>query len=236
MTSDEPAVDRTADAHDHAVGAEASEQSWRDLGYALTHAESVTDLIRTVEDYGWIPPFAVLALYGVLRGVFEYLVEPYGMAQGYTFPGWELALGINLVYGFFLVTFSWFMYFGVVGALAGFLSEVKAMDVTVFKLGAYLSGLFVPIFVVGTLTALTIPAPKTAVAGTDPVGQITESYRVVYDTPQMQLVRLLKAGGWLLVGFLSLPVVKELYELDEKGSLLAVLPVTVVAVVATQLL
>lgn len=52
----------------------------------------------------------------------------------------------------------------------------------------------------------------------------------------MQLFSLLMAGGWILVGFLMLPVVSELYEVEKKQSVFAVLPLTLVAVVATQLL
>lgn len=235
-TGYDPGVDRGADPHGPGVGADAVERTWRQLAHELTHAESVRGLVGTVERYGWAPPLLGIALHGAVRGVFEHVVDPYAMAQGYTFPLWELALAINLFRGLFLVAFSWFMYFGVVGSLAGVLSDEKAMDTAVFKVGGYFTVVFVPVFLVAIPVVTTIPAPETGGASVDQLTRVTESYRAVYNSPQMQLVGVLKAVAWLLTGFLMLPVVEELFDVSKKESVGAVLPVTVAAVVSTQLL
>lgn len=231
----DPGVDRGADPHGPAVGEDAVRRDWGQLAAELTSAESVRDLVGTVERYGWAPPLAGLALHGVVRGGFEHLVDPYAMSQGYAFPGWELALAINVVYGFFLVAFAWFLYFGLVGALAGLVSEARSMDVAVFKVGGYLTVLFLPVFLVAIPIVLTIPAPETAADGGS-VDRVRAATQAVYRTPQMQLVGVLKAVAWTVTGLVMLPVVGELYDVDQKGSVFAVLPVTLAAVVSTQLL
>lgn len=230
-----PNVDGDADPHAPGLGADGDRRTWRRLGYELTHAQSIRDLCDTARRFGWVPPLLVLALHGVVRGWLAYLSEPYAMSQEYLFAGWWLALGINVVYGLFLVGFAWFMYFGVVGGIAGFFSEEAALDLTTFKVGSYLLVVFVPILFVAGLLALTISPPDAVVAGAAAPEAVAETHRAVSDSPQMRLVSVLKAAGWILVGFLVLPVVEELYDVDKRISVLAVLPVTLAAVVSTQL-
>ncbi|WP_129113902.1 hypothetical protein [Halegenticoccus tardaugens] len=238
-TDDVPEFGRDADATPAprvSSGGEVSERSWRRLGHELTHAGSVRDCVGTVERYGWLPPLLGLLVHGLSRGIFEHLAEPFAMSQGYVFAGWPLALGINLFYGLFFVGFTWFLYFGVVGALAGYFSEKTTLDTTVFKIGGYLTLLFVPLVALAAALALTIPAPDPVIAGAAPATEVAETHRAVRDTIQMRIVDVTMAGGWILVGVLMLPVVSELYDVDKKASVLSVLPVTLVAVTATQLL
>lgn len=213
-----------------------TDRSWRRLGHELTHARSIGDFVGTVERYGWTPPLLGLVLLGVVRGVFEYLSEPFAMSKGYVFNGWQLALGINLLYGLFFVGFMCFLYFGVAGAIAGYFSDETAMERSMFKVGGYLMVLFVPVVAVAAALAVTIPSPETVIAGVEPVSEVVASHNAVAHTPQMRIVETMMAGVWILVGFLLLPVVSELYGIDKKASVLSVLPVTLVAVVATQLL
>lgn len=231
----DPEMDRDADPHGSAVGADVSDQTYRQLARELTSAGSVRELVGTIKRYGWAAPLLGLVLYGFTRGVFEHLSEPFAMSQGYVFTGWQLALAINLFYGLFFVGFTWFLYFGVIGAIAGFFSEETAMDTAVFKVGGYLSVLFVPVLAVASLIVLTIPAPETVVAGAESTQAVAETHRAVANTLQMRIVDTLMAGVWILVGFLMLPVIGELYDVDMKESVFSVLPVTLIAVVATQL-
>ncbi|WP_227356425.1 hypothetical protein [Haladaptatus salinisoli] len=217
-------------------GGDATRRPWRRLAAELTSARSVSDLVGTVERYGWIPPLFGLLLSGVARGVFEHLAEPFAMSHGYVFSGWQLALGINLCYGFFFVAFSWFLYFGVIGSFAGYFSEVTKMETTIFSVGGYLMVLFVPAVAVGSALVLTIPAPEPVVAGAAPAPAVARTHEAVANTLQMRIVGAMMAGGWVLVGFLMLPVVSELYDVDGRASVLSVLPATLVAVTATQLL
>lgn len=217
------------------VAGEEAERSPRRLAHELTHAGSVRGLVRTMERYGWAPPLLGVLTHGAVRGVFEHLSEPFAMSQGYVFAGWQLAFLINLLYGTALVALGWFLYFGVVGSLAGFLSESSDMETGVFKVGGYLTLLFVPILVVGAGLVVTIPAPDPVVAGVDPTTEVIETHRAVADSLQMRVVNALQSAGWILVGFLMLPVVSELYDVGRRESVLAVLPVTLVAVVAAQL-
>lgn len=213
-----------------------ADRSWRRLGHELTHARNIGDFVETVERYGWTPPLLGLLLLGVVRGVFEYLSEPFAMSKGYVFSGWQLALGINLLYGLFFVGFVCFLYFGVAGAIAGHLSDETEMERSMFKVGGYLMVLFVPVVAIAAALAVTIPAPETVVAGAEPVAEVVQSHSAVVNTTQMRAIGTMMAGVWILVGFLLLPVVSELYGIDKKASVLSVLPVTLVAVVATQLL
>lgn len=230
----DPDVRRDADPH--AVGADVPEQSYRQLARELTSAGSVRDLTDTIKRYGWLPPFLGLLLHGVARGAFEFLSEPFAMSEGYVFTGWQLALLINVVYGAFLVGFSWFMYFGVIGAIAGFFSDETSMETDVLKVGGYLTVLFVPLMAIASLLALSTPAPETVVAGAESTARVAETHRAVDNSLQMRIVDVILAGGWIVVGFLMLPVVGDLYDVDRKESVLSVLPVTLVAVVATQLI
>ena len=220
----------------HDPTADDAERSWGRLASELTNARNVGDLIRTVGRYGWAPPLVCLLLYGGAQGVFEHLSEPFAMSQGYVFAGWQLALIINLLYGLSLVTLSWFLYFGVVGSIAGYLSETTSMETTVFKIGGYLVLLFVPLLAVGAGLVLTIPAPDPIVAGVDPTTDVIETHQAVANSTQMRIVDTLMSIGWIVVGFIMLPVVSELYDISAKASVLAVLPVTLIAVVGAQLI
>lgn len=231
----DPQMDRTADPHNEALGVGIPDQSFRQLFRELASAESMQDLVSTMKRYGWVAPITGLLLYGFSKGIFEHLTEPFAMSQGYIFTGWQLALGINMIFGLFIVGFTWFLYFGVIGSIAGFFSETTKMDPTVFKAGGYLSVLFVPVLVVSWFLALTIPAPDAVVAGVEPTEAVIETHRVVANSLQMRIVDLLLSGTWIVVGFLLLPIISELYEINRKQSVISVLPVTVLAVVGTQL-
>lgn len=209
----------------------------RELFSRLRGAEGVEEFADTIDAHGWSVPLALLALVGVVRGVFEYLTDPFVIAEGYVFPGWPLAFVINVVYGFFVVAFVWFLFFGLIGSFAGYFSEVKAMDTAVLKVGAYVSMLFVPIFLVGSLIALTISIPEGITVADDPgtVEAITTATTYLRETVQMRIVRVLRAMGWIVAGFLLLPVIAHRYDLDHKRSVASVLPVTLAAVIATQL-
>lgn len=234
-TGYDPHADGDADPHDPALGADADDRSWRQLGHELTHADSVRDLVGTMRRYGWAPPLLGLLLTGVFKGVFEHLSEPFAMSKGYVFTGWEFALGINLFFGFFLAAFSWFLYFGVIGSLAGYFSTETKMETATFKAGGYLILIFVPLLAVSSALAYTISPPDTVVAGVESATRVAETHQQVSDTPQMRIADVLLSGGWILVGFLMIPVVSELYDISRKASVMSVLPVTIIAVVGTQL-
>lgn len=227
--------DPTADPHASEIGVGSERLAYRQLPRRLREARNVAELVETVRRYG-VPPAAVaLLLYGVARGVFEFLSEPFAISRGYVFTGWPGALAINLIYGLALAGFTCFLYFGVIGALAGFLSDEKAFDVDIFKAGAHLLLLFVPLLAVSGVIATTIPPSVAAVAG-DGAPAVAEVHRAVAGTVQMRAVGVILAAGWIAVGFLLLPIVRELYDIDRKASVLAVLPVTLIAVVATVLI
>jgi len=215
--------------------ADPTARTWRRLGHELTHAGSIEDVLKTVGTYGWAPAFCCLFVAGLSRGVFEFLTEPYAMSQRYAFAGWELAFAINLLFGIAFLAFTWFLFFGVIGSLAGFLSKTTRMDATVFKVGGYVALVFVPVLVVGSLLAVTVSPPEVAIATVDSPETLAETYAVIADSAQMGLFSTLMAGAWVLAGFLMLPVVGELYDLSAQRSVLAVLPVTLVAVTATLL-
>ena len=231
----DPDVDGEADPHDSRVGVGANKRTWNRLGHELTNATDVRDLVGTIQRYGWAAPLLGLLASGIVRGVFEHLAEPYAMSQEYVFPGWQFALGINVLYGFFLTAFSWFLYFGVIGGFAGYFSDETKMETTIFKVGGYLMVLFVPLVAVAAALVLTIPTPETAIAGVDSTAAVQETYRTIANTPQMRLIDTIMAGGWIVVGFLTLPVVSDLYEIERKYSVVSVLPVTLIAVVGTVL-
>lgn len=217
--------------------ADVPEAGVGELLYRLRTAGSVGEVADTIDLHGWSVPLAVLGLVGFVRGVFEYLTDPFVIAEGYVFPGWPAAFVINVVYGVFVVAFAWFLFFGLIGSFAGYFSAVRAMDTAVLKVGAYLSALFVPVFVVGSALALTLSVPDAVTVLEDPdaVGSITTGTGYVRGTAQMRAVAVLKGVAWIVAGFLSLPVVSYRYELDRGRSVASVLPVTLAAVVATQL-
>ncbi len=217
------------------ASADPTARTWRRLGHELTHAGSIDDLLDTVGKYGWAPPLLCLFVAGLSRGGFEFLTEPYAMSQRYAFAGWELALAINLLFGVFFLAFTWFLFFGVIGSLAGFLSKTTRMDATVFKVGGYFALVFVPVLVVGSALAVTVPAPEVAIATVDSPETLAGTYAAIADSAQMGVFSTLMAAAWVLAGFLMLPVVGSLYDLSAKRSVLAVLPVTLVAVTATLL-
>ncbi|WP_416841750.1 hypothetical protein [Haloferax sp. DFSO52] len=231
----DPQMDHTADPHNETFGSGVPDQSYRQLIRELATARNMDDLVGTMKRYGWLPPITGVLLYGIVQGVFEHLTEPFAMSQGYVFTGWKLALGINILFGLFVVAFTWFLYFGVIGSIAGFFSEKTNMDTTVFKAGGYLSVSFVPVLIVSCFLALTIPAPETVVAGVEPTEAVIETHRAVANSPQMQIVDLLLSATWIVVGFLFLPIISKLYDINRKQSVMSVLPVTLLAVIGTQL-
>ncbi|MFC6906609.1 hypothetical protein [Halalkalicoccus tibetensis] len=222
---------RNAD-HDRRASGWAVLRPWRELG----RSDDIEGMIGVVRRYGWLPALTGLALHALARGAFEYLSEPFVVAEGYLFPGWPAALLINFLFGAFVVAFSWFVYFGLIGVIAGYLSEDHVMELDTFKIGGYLTVLFVPVFVIGSVLISTVAVPDGAAAQAatqdgDAAEFALSAYSFVYDTPQMHAVRALKAGAWVLTGFLMLPVVQRLYEIDEKRSVASVLPVTLAGVI-----
>lgn len=226
--------DPAADPHAPGLGDGAPTPRYRDLPAALTGAQTVSSLVDVIRLYGWVPPLLIAAVHGTVRGLFEHASEPFALSQGYVFEGWPAAFGINIVYGTFLTGFIWFLYFGVIGSFAGFFSDEAAIETDVFKVGGYLLAVFVPLLTVSSLLAATIPSSVASVASDRPAAVI-EAHRAIDATLQMRVASALLAFGWIVVGFLMLPIVSELYDVDTKASVISVLPVTLVAVVATVL-
>lgn len=205
---------------------------WREL----LDADDISTMIGVIRQYGWLPALFGLALHALSRGVFEYLSDPSVIAEGYVFAGWPLALVVNVFFGAFLVCFSWFLYFGLIGVIAGFFSSRHDLALDTFKFGGYLTTLFVPVFLVGSVVILTVSAPAESATVTAENGDelsefATTAYSFVHSTPQMHAVQILKASAWIGIGFLMLPIVKQLYEIDEKRSVASVLPVTLAGVI-----
>lgn len=204
---------------------------WREL----VSASDVDAAVDAIGRYGWSPVAVGLLVHALARGLFQYVSDPFIMMEGYVFRGWPVAAAVTLFEAFFLVAFAWFVYFGAVGVIAGFVSTERIMAPDVFKVGGYLTALFAPAFLVGSAVIATVSAPESVAEITaDGPGDIavqSEAYAAVYDTLQMRIVQTLKAVVWILIGFLMLPVVSRLYAIDEKGSVAAVLPVTLVAVI-----
>lgn len=204
----------------------------------LRDAESIEEYTAVIALHGWTVPLVLLGIIGIVRGIFEYFADPFVISEGYRFVGWPLALFANLVYGYFIVLFAWFMFFGVIGAFAGYLSDAREMDAAMFKVGSYLSTLFVPVFLLGALIILTVSVPEgvTAVDAhqDDPSTALGAEY--VHDTIQYHVISIFRAIAWAIIGFLMLPIVEQRYELNRRRSVLAVLPTTLAAIFATQLI
>jgi len=230
----DPGYDSSADPHGPDVGTDGTELTYRRLPREFGAAESLAELVATIRGYGWLPPVVALVGYGLIRGLFEFLSEPYAIANGYFFQAWPAAVLINLFYGLFLGGFSWFLYFGVIGALAGFFAEDTSLDTGIFKAGAYLLLVFVPLLAISSVLAVTIPPSVATVAG-EGAPAVADVHRALAVTPQMRVAGFLLAAGWVVVGFLLLPVVSELYDVGRKASVVSVLPVTLVAMIATVL-
>jgi hypothetical protein len=207
-------------------------EPWR----KLVRSNDIEEMIGVVRRYGWLPALFGVALHSLARGAFEYLSEPFIVTEGYFFPGWPAALVVNLLFGTFVVAFSWFLYFGLIGVIAGFFSEKSDMMTDVFKFGGYLTVLFTPVFLIGSVLIATVSAPDVAADafaenGDGAVETTMTAYSFVYDTPQMHVIRILKAIAWIAVGFLMLPIIQHLYEIDEKQSVVSVFPVTLGGVI-----
>lgn len=226
--------DPSADPHGPAVGAEGTELRYRDLPTRFRNAGSLSGLLATIRAYGPLPPLLALFVYGVARGVFEFLSGAYPIANGYFFTAWPAALGIDVLYGLFFGGFTWFLYFGVIGALAGFFSAEKAIDTAVLQTGAYLLLLFVPLLAVGSVLAVTIPSSVAVAPGTGPEARIAVQ-RAIAGTVQMRVAGFLLAAGWVVVGFLLIPFVAQCYDVSRKASVVSVLPPTLLAMLATVL-
>lgn len=215
---------------DHRAAGWTVLRPWR----MLLQSDDIEEMIGVVRRYGWLPALFGFALHALSRGAFEYVSDPDIIRAGYVFEGWPVALGINLFFGASVVLFSWFLYFGLVGSIAGFFSETTDMTVDVFKFGGYLTVLFAPVFLVAALLLTTVTVPEGTPASFESTEAAAEfamrANSAVYDTPQMHAVRVLKALVWVLTGFLMLPVVQHLFDIDEKQSVLSVLPVTLVGV------
>lgn len=200
----------------------------------LLQSDDIEEMIGVVRRYGWLPALFGFALHALARGVFEYVSDPDIIRVDYVFEGWPIAFGINLFFGASVVLFSWFLYFGLIGSIAGFFSDTIDMTTDVFKFGGYLTALFAPVFLVAVALMTTITVPEGTAAGIETTEAAAEfamrANSAVYDTPQMHVVRVLKAFVWILTGFLMLPVIQHLFDIDEKQSVLSVLPVTLVGV------
>lgn len=59
-----------------------------------------------------------------------------------------------------------------------------------------------------------------------------DSYQQIRASPQIGVVRALKALGWALIGFVLLPVLERNYELDQMRTVMAVLPVTLLVIIS----
>ncbi|MEF8852221.1 MAG: hypothetical protein V5A44_06790 [Haloarculaceae archaeon] len=230
----DPGYDASADPHGPDVGNEGTELRYRDLPHRFREAETLSELVATIRAYGWPPVAVSLVVYGVSRGLFEYLSSPFSIANSYVFEAWPAALGINVLFGLFFAGFSWFLYFGVIGAFAGFFAEGTAIDTGVFKTGGYLLLVFVPLLAISGLLAATIPAAVAAGGGGSPRAAI-EVQRSLDATVQMRVAGFLLAAGWVVVGFLLIPFVAELYDVSRKASVVSVLPPTLLAVLGTVL-
>lgn len=226
--------DPSADPHGPGVGGDGTKLTYRRLPSAFRGAESVAELVATIRAYGWLPPALALVAYGVTRGGFEFVSETYAIANGHVFEAWPAAVLINVVFGLFLGGFSWFLYFGVVGVFAGVFTEETSIDTGIFKAGAYLLLVFVPLLAVSAVIAATIPASVVTLSG-EGAPAVADAHRALAATPQMRVVGVLLAAGWAVVGFLLIPIVGELYGIDRRASVVSVLPVTLVAIVATVL-
>ncbi|NGM69999.1 hypothetical protein G6M89_13435 [Natronolimnobius sp. AArcel1] len=205
---------------------------WREL----LDADDISAMISVIRQYGWLPALFGVALHALTRGVFEYLSDPTVIAEGYVFAWWPLAFVVSLFFGTFVVMFSWFVYFGLIGVIAGFFSSKHDLALDTFKFGGYLTAIFAPVFLIGSVIILTVSAPAESAAVTTESGDeftefATTAYSYVHDTPQMHAVQILKAGAWIVTGFLMLPIVQQLYEIDEKRSVASVLPVTLAGVI-----
>lgn len=220
----------------HALGwGQAIVVPWRQV----VRSPDIDSALRSIERYGWLPVVLGLCLYGIVKGGFIFASDPFNLIGGYRFDGWPLAFAITLVEGVFTGLLAWFFYFGAIGALAGFLSSERIMATELFKVGGYLVVTFVPVFLVGSVlvTTVTIPdavATDVTVLIEEPMVQ-ARAHEAVYDTVQMTVVQVLEGVVWVLVGFLLLPVVSELYDIDERSSVLAVLPVTLAALAVVML-
>jgi hypothetical protein len=226
--------DSSADPHGPDVGLDGERLDYRALPQRFRSAGTLPELVALVRAYGWLPPFAAVVLCGLAAGFFQFLSGPYTIANGYFFTGWPAALLINVFFGFFLTGFFWFLYFGVIGSLTGFFAEDTAIDKGIFQIGGYLLLLFVPALVVGGLLAVTIP-PSVVTAGSQTPEARIAVQRALAATVQMQLAGFLLAVAWVVVGFLLIPLVAQLYGVSRKVSVGAVLPVTLLTVVVTLL-
>jgi hypothetical protein len=226
--------DPSADPHGPDVGLDGEELSYRALPRRFRSVGTLPELVVLVRAYGWAPPFGAFALCGVVAGLFQFLSGPYAIANGYFFTGWPAALLINLFFGVFLTGFFWFLYFGVIGAITGFFVEDRAFDTGVFQVGGYLLLVFVPPLLLGGLLATTIPPSVVTATGQTPEARIAVQ-RALAATVQMQLAGFLLAAAWVVVGFLLIPIVAQLYGVSRKVSVGAVLPVTLLTVVTTLL-
>lgn len=212
-------------------------EAWR----AFLGAEDFRETTDVVEYYGWTAPAVGVFVHVLFRSVSTFLVEPGVLKGGAPFPSLVSAFVLNFVYTSFQTLLLVFFFFGTIGAIAGLVASNRSLDVTTFKFGGYLSVVFVPIFVVASILALTISGSDVGVAaisGTN-VSQVAPKVMDVRmnvrRTPQMQIVRLLRVSGWIICAFVLRPVVARLYGLGRIRSALALIPTTIAFVVFTLL-
>ncbi|WP_136689814.1 hypothetical protein [Halorhabdus amylolytica] len=204
---------------------------WR----ALRRAQTIDDVTSVILDYGWAGPMLGLLLHILVRTILIYVMEPIVIISGYLFDGAAVTMIVVFVYTSSFVLLAVFLYFGGVGAIAGFLSDERQYSPAVFKLGGYVSVLFIPLFLIGIVLALTVsgepyPLPSEPTANATTIAtELAQYRREILTTPQMYAIRVLRMVGWAVIGFLILPIVGRLYELDRKRSVLSVLPPTMAA-------
>lgn len=216
---------------------DSTTEAWR----TFLDAKDFGEAAESIEYYGWTAPAVGVFAHVLFRSVFTYLIEPGVIKGGEPFSSLLSAFVLNFVYTCFQTLLLLFFFFGTIGAIAGLIAPNRSLDVTTFKVGGYLSVVFIPIFVVASVLALTISGSDVGVAAisggnvSQMAPKIMEIRMNVRSTPQMQIVRLLRISGWLLCALLLRPVLARRYGLGRIRSTLALLPTTVAFVLFTSM-
>ncbi|WP_231187910.1 hypothetical protein [Haladaptatus sp. DYF46] len=216
---------------------DSTTDAWR----AFLDADDFGEAAESIEYYGWTAPAIGVFAHVLFRSGFTYLIEPGVMKGGEPFPSLLSAFVLNFVYTSFQTLLLLFFFFGTIGAIAGLIASNRSLDVTTFKVGGYLSVVFVPIFVVASVLALTISGSDVGIAAvsggnvSQMAPKIMEVRMNIRSTQQMQIVRLLRISGWLLCALLLRPVLARHYDLGRIRSTIALLPTTVAFVVFTSM-
>lgn len=201
-------------------------------------ASSVRASAHVVDTGGWGAAFLGVVVAALFRGVFNYLTDPLIVARGRPL-GNVSVLALDVVFSFFFVLLTWVLFFGSVTALAGLVNRDIHFSLAAFRLGGYLSVVFVPIFLVGIALAVTIPVsavttdPAMATNATMAARHTVQAQLAIRSTPQMSFVRALRVVGWLVVAAFLVPAVTELYDMGRVRTTLAVVVPTAFIVMLT---